>query len=586
MKSIILAAGYGKRMHPLTLNTHKALLKVGNRTLLQTIIDGLLDQGIQDIVIVVGFQAQTIQDHVSLHYPHLKVQYVCNERYAQTNNIVSLALALSSIVIDQDILLIECDLVYDNAVLKRLLSSPYPNVALVDRYRTGMDGTVLQLSGSLITDVITPQRQGEDFRFDDKYKTVNMYKFSKEFCQGPFKNFLDYYAKTIENSYYELVLGIIIYMQHQNIYAEVLDTEKWMEVDTPNDLAVARFLFDPELQKSNLDRSFGGYWSYPIIDFCFIRNMYFPSGAVLSELKSNLVNCITQYGSSQKMLNLKLSYFVQCAADRLIALNGASQAFPLLAQVFENRSVLIPDPTFGEYKRWFPQADVYADPYTCRNFSLYEVVVLVNPNNPTGAVLASQELYNWASTHPNTQFIVDESFIEFSGQPSLVEFLEKDPLPNLIVIKSLSKNLGVPGLRLGYLYTHNTDVYTYFLEHLPIWNMNAMAEYFIEILLRHRGSLEKSYLQTIEDRESFSAQLSQCPSVREVYKSGGNFILVRLCYGWEATEAWAKALLKNHGIYIKTIEKISQNSETFIRLAVRLPQENARVVELMAQFKG
>ncbi len=585
MKAIILTAGYGRRMQPITLTTHKALLKIGDRTLLQRTIDGLIQHNVTEFVIVVGFMADAIKSHLAEQYPKLRVQYVHNERFFETNNIISMSLALENTPIDQDILLIECDLVVDSAALSKLVQSPHPNVALVDRYRTGMDGTVVSLTDYVITDIITSQRQGPDFSFKDKFKTINMYKFSKEFCDGPFRRLLRYYSETSEHSYYEAVLGILIYMRHEAIHAEVLDAEQWIEIDTPNDLEVARFMFDADVQKPLLDRTFGGYWSYPIIDFCFIRNMYFPTGAIFSELKANLIECFHNYGSAQSILNLKLSYFVECRADRIVTLNGAAQAFPLIASMFKGRRVIIPTPSFGEYRRWFPAAQTYSD---CSNipsiWAEYEVVVVVNPNNPTGTVIPSRELYEWAQGHPDTTVIVDESFIEFSGHDSLVTMLEKTPLDNILVLKSLSKSLGIPGLRLGYLYTCNVVYWNGVMTQMPIWNLNSMAEYFVEIVLRHRSSLALSYINTIRDREQFASQLRTCDCVEMVYPSGANFILIKLKATPSETELWAKEVLRRYRIYIKMVTDKMGGTGAFIRLAVRLPHENQLVVTLLGQW--
>ncbi|MCP2727692.1 phosphocholine cytidylyltransferase family protein [Limnofasciculus baicalensis] len=141
MKAIILAAG--KRMRPLTLTTHKTLLKIGDRTLLDRIIDLLIANQVTQITIVTGYRSEEIREHVTTHHPSLNFQFIHNHRYAETNNIYSLAMAIEEILIDDDIVLIQSDLVVESSVFKRLFASPHPNVALVDRYCTGMDGTVV-----------------------------------------------------------------------------------------------------------------------------------------------------------------------------------------------------------------------------------------------------------------------------------------------------------------------------------------------------------------------------------------------------------------------------------------------------------
>lgn len=96
------------------------------------------------------------------------------------------------------------------------------------------------------------------------------------------------------------------------IHAEALDGELWAEVDDPNDLRTAEFVFVPEGRQHQLASSWGGYWNTPVVDFAFIRNMHFPSDSMLSQLKAWLPDLIHNYGSSQPVLDTKLADFLQC----------------------------------------------------------------------------------------------------------------------------------------------------------------------------------------------------------------------------------------------------------------------------------
>jgi histidinol-phosphate/aromatic aminotransferase/cobyric acid decarboxylase-like protein/choline kinase len=585
MKAIILAAGFGKRMRPLSDVTHKTLLQVGGRTVIQWIIDALLENGVNDLVVVTGYRAESLRDYLDAVYPSLSITYIHNDRYARTNNIYSMALALDGITIESDVLIIECDLIFEPTVIRRLLDSPHSNVALVDHYRAGMDGTVVEVSGGLITEVIVPKRQGSGFLLEGKFKTLNIYRFSREFCAGPFKKLLDYYTLINENDYYEMVLGIIIYLQQEAIYAEVLQGERWAEIDDPNDIAVARFLFDPSSRKGTLDESFGGYWNYDVLDFCFLRNMYFPSGAVDSELRNSLPVLTRSYGSAQKLLDAKLAYFLLCQPGPLTALNGASQVYPVLAAYFRERRLLLPSPTFGEYARCFPNACRYDDcgqpdlQQIATQATHYDAVVFVNPNNPTGTVLPTPWIHAYAAEHPNQTVICDESFIEFSGEPSLTGMLEQAALENVIVVKSLSKTLGVPGIRLGYVYTANAAFRKALRQNLPVWNLNSVAEHFLEIIVKHRQAIEESFRRTIEDREVFASQLGALEAIRKVWRSGGNFLLLELDCGREECTRLTESMLLKRGIYLKDVSSRFPGDGAYLRIAVRLPEENTRLVE-------
>jgi histidinol-phosphate/aromatic aminotransferase/cobyric acid decarboxylase-like protein/choline kinase len=582
MKAIILAAGFGRRMRPMTDQVHKTLLEVGGETIMSRIIGGLRANGVTGICVVTGYRADDLETYLTVKFPDLKFAFVRNEAYETTNNIYSMALALEQYDPDDDIILIESDLLYEPPVLTRLINSPYENVALVDRYRIGMDGTVVSVADSnLITQVIPSSLQDEKFDFSDKYKTLNVYKFSAEFCRGTFRRLVSFYARTFDdNCYYELVLGILIYMQQVQVFAEILDGELWAEVDDPNDLLRADFRFAPENRRRQLESSWGGYWNTPITDFAFIRNMYFPPPSMLSELRGNLPDLLLNYGSAQTHLNLKLAYFLMCHPTNVVMLNGASQFYPMLRSWFEDRRVLRPDPTFGEYARMFPGAAVYPDRPGEEATDLddmaaaADLIVVVNPNNPTGSVRSTESLTHLITRHPDKTFLIDESFIEFSGQPSIIPWLEAEHVTNVMVLKSLSKSLGVPGLRVGYLYTTNSEWHDRVMRDIPIWSVNSVAENFVEMLLKHRLELDASFERTCADREAFIALLDELPVVERVYPSAANFVLVKLALDRAAAAALADRLLSRDSIYVKDVSEKFPDGGTYWRLAVRLPAEN------------
>lgn len=590
MKAIILAAGIGRRMGSLTNECHKTLLQVGDQTIMARILEGLQVHGITEICIVTGYRADEVEDYVSREFPRLSCVFIRNERFASTNNVYSMSLALEAISLDTDVILIESDLVFESDVITKLIKSNHPNVALVDKYRTGMDGTVVSVSGeNVITQVIPGSLQPANFDFSDKFKTLNIYKFSADFCRNTFRKLLTYYARIIDdNCYYELILGILIYMQQVQIHAEILESELWAEVDDPNDLRTADFMFIPSGRRQQLEQSWGGYWNTSIIDFAFIRNMYFPTSSMLSQIRASLPALVANYSSSQLVLDQKLAYFLRCRAENVHLLNGASQFFSLMPQRwFRADRVLIPKPTFGEYTRLFPGAHTYGD---CGTIDLDEVnekatnvdlVVVVNPNNPTGTTVRTEHLQALARRMPEKTLLIDESFIEFSGQPSIVPWAEQTDATNVLVLKSLSKSLGVPGLRLGFVFTVNSLLGARILQELPIWNINSVAEYFLEIILKCREDLELSIDRTISDREAFRAALAKLTIVDRVFASGANFILMALSLSSSAAKELADNLLQYDNIYVKDASSKLDDGKVYWRVAVRTNEENSRLCELL-----
>jgi histidinol-phosphate/aromatic aminotransferase/cobyric acid decarboxylase-like protein/choline kinase len=546
---------------------------------------------INKILIVTGYRSDELVNHVVNKFPNVQFEFVNNERYRETNNIYSLSLAFEQTILDDDILLIESDLIYTTDVITKAIFSNYDNVALVSPYVIGLDGTVVQVSNNQITNIFPPHLQDDKFNLFDKFKTLNIYKFSKDFCNNEFKKLLTYYANVIDdNCYYELILGILIYMQKRNIYCEVIPNEKWVEVDDPNDMMGAEFVFNVKKRVEILEDSFGGYWNYDIVDFCFIRNMYFPTKSMLAELNNNLIDLLSNYGSKQYILNKKLSYVLQYNAQYLLVLNGAAQVYPILKKLFSSKKGLIPNPTFGEYNRIFDDFDTYVD-FGDSNIEVNdkiiksEIVIFVNPNNPTGTTISTNKIFEIVRTFPNKFFVIDESFIEFSDEISIIDFIEKEKFTNVLVIRSMSKTYGLPGIRLGFIYTCNLELYKKISENIPIWNLNSVAEFYLEIILKNKRSLDNSFTKTKSDRYELHNLLKEIIQISKVYQSGANFILFRIDNRIFDSKNLVNYLLQNHSIYIKEVtDKFEDQSFRYYRAAVRLPNENSLLINSINNF--
>jgi histidinol-phosphate/aromatic aminotransferase/cobyric acid decarboxylase-like protein len=213
------------------------------------------------------------------------------------------------------------------------------------------------------------------------------------------------------------------------------------------------------------------------------------------------------------------------------------------------------------------------------------VVVVVNPNNPTGTTLPSTVILDMVHAHTDVDFLVDESFIDFSTQPSVLDCLAAPATmatapPNLIVLKSLSKCWGIPGLRLGYTWSSSPSWNARLDDELPIWNINSLAERVIELVLKHRDALQHSFATSRADRDAMQVMLSTVPGVRRVVDSGGNFAVVEL----ESAAAAARAtqrLLAEHGVWVKDVS--SKLGGGWLRLAVRTSVENQRLASLLGR---
>jgi len=574
-------------MRPLSDTRHKALLEVDGITVLERMVSSLIEVDVSEILIVTGYRAESVRKVLDETFPDAPIRFLHNERWQTTNNIVSLSQAFENLEFDQDVILIECDLVFDPRILAAL---DLPgNVALVSPYGAGMDGTVVTVEHGIITAVHPPHVQGAEFDYGSALKTLNIYKFDRTFCAEVFRNLLHYYATAVDdNCYYELVLGMLISMGHDAVRAVVVDSDRWSEIDDPNDLEVARFAFEPEARLDHISRTHGGYWNHDLLDFGHPSNTAFPPPAMLAAMRHALPDLIANYGSTQGILDQKLAYVLKCSAERLRCLNGASQGFPLLAEWWSDRPVLLPRPTFLEWPAAFPEHEIYEDR---PGFDLKAVasqacpgavLVIVNPNNPTGTVVSTEEILTLAQARPDIEIVLDESFIAFSGQPPAVEFLEKKSLPNVTVLTSLGKAYGIPGLRLGALYCGNPELHRWIGERLPIWNTNAVAEFFLETVLKYRAEFDQSLSQTRHQRTELAERLNRLPLFDRVFPSEANFLLVRLAEpDPEAGQRLAQAVLAEDRIVLKDVSDRFPDDRAYLRLTVRTEEENQRLIDVL-----
>jgi NDP-sugar pyrophosphorylase family protein len=242
MKAVILAAGSGTRLRPLTNYLPKCLVKVHGKPLLQYQLEALEIAGIQDCVIVVGYLAEQVKRHFGSRFGNVRITYINNEVYQHTNNIYSLWLARWEM--DDDILLLECDLIFDEGLIQDLALSQCPNVAVVDRFDSSMDGTIILAQDGLATSMVLKSQQAADFNYRSTLKTVNIYTLCRETLQQQFLPTLDrYVTQGLTGEFYETVMAQLVAKGDLQLGVHLTGIRKWTEIDTEEDLRQAERMF-------------------------------------------------------------------------------------------------------------------------------------------------------------------------------------------------------------------------------------------------------------------------------------------------------------------------------------------------------
>ena len=242
MKALILAAGFGERLGPITRSIPKSMVEVNGTPLLVNALNNLTSMGIQDIGIAVGHMADYIKEHIGAEYKGARISYFENDRYLETNNVVSLYKALD--FCDDDMLMLECDIYFHREMLERLAAGEGECSILVSPFDPKtMDGSVVRVDGDRAEELILGKWQGQGFDYSMTRKTVNMYRITKSFTQKYMPLIAWYVENMGEQSYYEKVLGSLLYLRECDIRTVEVPADMWCEIDDADDLARARARF-------------------------------------------------------------------------------------------------------------------------------------------------------------------------------------------------------------------------------------------------------------------------------------------------------------------------------------------------------
>lgn len=595
MQALILAAGMGKRLKELTKDNTKCMIEVNGITLIDRMLHQLERYGLSRIVIVVGYKGNKLKDYIATLNITTPIEFVENPIYNKTNNIYSLSLA-KEYLCKEDTLLFESDLIFEDEIIKSLIEDNRSTLAVVDKYESWMDGTCVKLDENDSIEAFIP---GKSFKFNeikDYYKTVNIYKFSKEFSVNCYVPFLDAYSKALgNNEYYEQVLRVITMLDNPEIKAKRLNGQLWYEIDDIQDLDIATSMFAEDLnEKVNLlQNRYGGYWRYPqLIDFCYLVNPYYPPQKLLDEIKASMEKLITQYPSGMNVNALLASKNFNIRQENIVVGNGAAELIKALVERF-NGNVGFIKPTFEEYpNRYDDEKSVifYADKEGYRydvgeiigffDNKQIEALILVNPDNPTGNYIPKTDLFKLIDWSKNKQIklIVDESFVDFAEEDgSLIHQEIIDKNENLYLIKSISKSYGVPGLRLGILVSGNSNVIKQIKQDVSIWNINSIAEFYMQIEEKYKKFYEESLIKIKAERVRFINELNKIKGIT-VMPSQANYLMCKL-NKMDSTEL-TKKLLINHNLFIKDLAK-KLGGKNYIRIAVRNTEDNNKLLNAL-----
>lgn len=590
----------GRRLGDLTKGHTKCMVEVNGVTLIDRVIKQLSRLNLSRLVLVVGYKGKELKEYIGNRYDGvIKIEYVENPIYDKTNNIYSLALA-KDLLCEDDTLLLESDLIFEDSMLDILISHPDPNLALVARYESWMDGTMVRIDQDCNIVNFVPKAA---FRYEDVdvyYKTVNIYKFSKEFSQKEYVPFLDAYSKVMgNNEYYEQVLRVITMVHNSTLKALPVEGRKWYEIDDIQDLDIASAIFsEHETKYGEYHKRYGGYWRFPsLLDFCYLVNPFFPPKRMMDEIKSNFDTLLTEYPSGQWVNSLLAAKYFGISQDYVIVGNGAAELIKSFAESHQNERIGVIYPTFDEYPNRLPgaqvipfisgkrdfryDADDLIEYYSDKNLDL---LLLINPDNPSGNFITIDNVIRLAGwcRERKINLLVDESFVDFTEGFEGNSLLRNEILeayPNLSVMKSISKSYGVPGLRLGVFATSDRETISRMKKDVSIWNINSFGEFYMQIYGKYEADYRKACRKFIAERDRFFTLLQEIPYLH-VMPSQANYFLCEITDRFTSKEL--TRILLDHDVLISNCgRKKNMNDRNLIRLAVRSKADNDRLIEIL-----
>lgn len=598
MQAIILAAGMGKRLKELTHDNTKCMVKVNGIAMIDRMLHQLDMKHLSRIVIVIGYEGKKLIDYIDTLGIKTPICYINNPIYDKTNNIYSLSLTKEYLV-QEDTLLFESDIIFEDSVIDCLINDPRDTLALVDKYEPWMDGTCVRLDED---DNIVDFISGKNFDFNHTggcYKTVNIYKFSKYFSETHYIPFMDAYLKALgENEYYEQVLRVVTMLDEASIKGKRLEGQRWYEIDDVQDLDIAEAIFCSDIDEkvTRMEDRFGGYWRFTnLLDFCYLVNPYYPPQKMKDEMRASFDKLLVEYPSGMKVNSLLAGKNFGVRGSNVVVGNGAAELIKSLLGRLDGYIGFI-KPTFEEYpnrcemeKSVIFHAEGPDYSYTAHDIKSFfddksiNALVIINPDNPSGNYIKKSDLLGlieWAE-EKSIKLIVDESFADFADEANntLIEQNLLDNHNGLYVMKSISKSYGVPGLRLGVLASGDVDTIDKIKKDVSIWNINSFAEFYMQIAEKYKKQYETGLQRFREERIRFKKLLLSISGIR-VISTQANYFMIEL--QTTSVKDVTRLMLTKHNILIKDLYK-KLGGKDYMRIAIRNKDDNDRLVQALRE---
>ena len=335
------------------------------------------------------------------------------------------------------------------------------------------------------------------------------------------------------------------------------------------------------------------------VDACFLSNPYatelVKERFLQAMSNTSLDELIEAYPPGQKLLLDWMSALEGINPVNSIVCNGAVQAIEWLMGELDYNTALLPFPTFSTYYEAIPvnKRLIRYNLSKDDNFSLnaeklieqckrdsVDLLVLITPNNPTGQAVTPEFVEQIVDNLPKLKIIIDESFVHFSKTYEKWRAWRRtatEKFSTIFFVKSLSKDYGMAGFRVGYLESTSFDLKS-FKNRYGTWNINNFAALCLREISKSDfvSMYENVRIKYNSEMEIFAKNMSSIRGVR-IYPTDANFVLVELPGCNDGFSVVAK-MLAEYGVYVRTMEDKIGLDHTFLRVAGRTAIENEKII--------
>ncbi len=324
----------------------------------------------------------------------------------------------------------------------------------------------------------------------------------------------------------------------------------------------------------------------------------FGSSKLAKEYVVNNIDKISMYPDPEYLdLKNSISNYCKCSIDNILLGSGATELISSFIETINPKKSLLLSPAYSEYEKELSKIGCNITKYFSKkeydfninvdklietiNKDNYDLIVICNPNNPTGFTFNKNEIEKILN-NTNSFVMVDETYIEFTNMSIYSSTSLVDDYKNLFVIRGTSKFFSTPGIRLGYGLISNDMLKSKINSSLDLWNINIFASMMGEVMFNDNKFIEDTYSLMISERDYLLNELNKFKDLK-IYNSQGNFILCEIKSKYITAKELRENLITKR-IIIRDCSSFDGLDNYFFRVCILKPKENKLLIDNLKEI--